>query len=256
MRAFRSIVTSASSLVVVALACVGSPGPAVAAGLVGVFAPQYWTLNRYVDNGFGYLLVDSLTDSNGDYECGNAAGDPACIAIAVPGSVSQPATFTIKGSTSLDEAIPPPVPPNDLINADQVSTIIEWSVDYNDPAPLTSNFNFVFGSNDNENAIQGYFVIRPGAYVFDPTNPDVDLLASGSSALFNQTFTVNQGDTIRFGVYTQANTAGKLGTLAIDSFNITEPVPAPLPLFGAAAAFGWSRRLRRRISVAGGSASR
>jgi hypothetical protein len=25
------------------------------------------------------------------------------------------------------------------------------------------------------------------------------------------------------------------------------PVPGPLPLFGAAAAFGWSRRLRRRI---------
>ncbi|MEB3304577.1 MAG: hypothetical protein VKL58_00010 [Cyanobacteriota bacterium] len=28
----------------------------------------------------------------------------------------------------------------------------------------------------------------------------------------------------------------------------TAPVPGPLPLFGAAAAFGWSRQLRRRIS--------
>lgn len=27
----------------------------------------------------------------------------------------------------------------------------------------------------------------------------------------------------------------------------TAPVPGPLPLFGAAAAFGWSRRLRQRI---------
>ncbi len=27
----------------------------------------------------------------------------------------------------------------------------------------------------------------------------------------------------------------------------TAPVPGPLPLFGAAAAFGWSRQLRRRI---------
>jgi hypothetical protein len=27
------------------------------------------------------------------------------------------------------------------------------------------------------------------------------------------------------------------------------PVPGPLPLFGAAAAFGWSRRLRKRIAV-------
>lgn len=28
------------------------------------------------------------------------------------------------------------------------------------------------------------------------------------------------------------------------------PVPGPLPLFGAAAAFGWSRRLRKRVSLA------
>jgi hypothetical protein len=28
-------------------------------------------------------------------------------------------------------------------------------------------------------------------------------------------------------------------------------VPGPLPLFGAAAAFGWSRSLRRRISTSG-----
>ncbi|MEB3260899.1 MAG: hypothetical protein VKP63_09770 [Cyanobacteriota bacterium] len=27
------------------------------------------------------------------------------------------------------------------------------------------------------------------------------------------------------------------------------PVPGPLPLFGAAAAFGWSRRLKNRIAV-------
>jgi len=26
-------------------------------------------------------------------------------------------------------------------------------------------------------------------------------------------------------------------------------VPGPLPLFGAAAAFGWSRRLRKRITA-------
>ena len=32
-------------------------------------------------------------------------------------------------------------------------------------------------------------------------------------------------------------------------------VPGPLPLFGAAAAFGWSRTLRRRISAAGASSN-
>ncbi len=29
----------------------------------------------------------------------------------------------------------------------------------------------------------------------------------------------------------------------------TTPVPGPLPLFGAAAAFGWSRRLRKRLVI-------
>jgi hypothetical protein len=30
----------------------------------------------------------------------------------------------------------------------------------------------------------------------------------------------------------------------------TAPVPGPLPRFGAAAAFGWSRQLRRRLKTA------
>ena len=29
----------------------------------------------------------------------------------------------------------------------------------------------------------------------------------------------------------------------------SEPTPTPLPLMGAGAAFGWSRRLRRRIQA-------
>lgn len=33
-------------------------------------------------------------------------------------------------------------------------------------------------------------------------------------------------------------------------FIAPEPVPGPLPLFGSAADYGWSRRLRRRISTA------
>jgi hypothetical protein len=246
MRFLRSCVLPAASLGMAALALVASGPPAIASGLVGAFSPQFWTLNRYVYDGFSYVLQDSLGYANDDYVCGNAAGDPACVAINAPGSVSSPATFVVKGSTFLD---PAPLSPNDVINAEEASTIIEWSLVYNDPAPVTTTFNFLFSSADVSNAIQGYFVVRPGAYEFNPQSPDVELLASGSSNLFAQTFTVTQGDTVRFGIYTQANTAGKLGSLTIDSFNITEPVPAPLPLLGAGAAFSWSRRLRRRIKV-------
>jgi hypothetical protein len=39
------------------------------------------------------------------------------------------------------------------------------------------------------------------------------------------------------------------GFIAVQyQYNLTAPVPGPLPLFGAAAAFGWSRRLRKRIT--------
>lgn len=37
-------------------------------------------------------------------------------------------------------------------------------------------------------------------------------------------------------------------TLTITNFN-APPVPGPLPVLGAAAAFGWSRRLRRRVAA-------
>jgi hypothetical protein len=42
-----------------------------------------------------------------------------------------------------------------------------------------------------------------------------------------------------------------MGFIAVQyQYNDASPVPGPLPLFGAAAAFGWSRRLRKRVSSA------
>ena len=42
-----------------------------------------------------------------------------------------------------------------------------------------------------------------------------------------------------------------MGYIAVQyQYNDASPVPGPLPLFGAAAAFGWSRRLRKRVSSA------
>lgn len=50
-------------------------------------------------------------------------------------------------------------------------------------------------------------------------------------------------------------TPGLIGTWRIRGTSETidlvvgKPVPGPLPLFGAAAAYSWSRRLRRRIAA-------
>ena len=66
-----------------------------------------------------------------------------------------------------------------------------------------------------------------------------------SSATFNSTTLSGLG-------FTQSS--GLLGTYSLDGTSETiqvvlgaPAVPGPLPLFGAGAAFGWSRRLRRRV---------
>lgn len=46
--------------------------------------------------------------------------------------------------------------------------------------------------------------------------------------------------------------AGSAKTLQSSSLTPAASVPGPLPLMGAAAAFGWSRRLRRRVGSSTG----
>ena len=65
-------------------------------------------------------------------------------------------------------------------------------------------------------------------------------------------FNVLSGDTFGFLVFTTDNDFGP-GNATISNFSA--PVPGPLPLLGVGAAFGYSRRLRRRINLATGSVS-
>jgi len=55
---------------------------------------------------------------------------------------------------------------------------------------------------------------------------------------------------------TIATTAGVNYAIATPLFSAPASVPAPLPVFGAAAAFGWSRQLRKRIAEMKGTSSR
>jgi hypothetical protein len=63
-----------------------------------------------------------------------------------------------------------------------------------------------------------------------------------------QNFRVDSSNTI----FNQAVGDGQIFTYAQATL-YTAPVPGPLPLFGAAAAFGFSRKLRKRIKLAPGA---
>ena len=77
--------------------------------------------------------------------------------------------------------------------------------------------------------------------------------AGGNAVSGSAQFNVASGDTFGFNVYSQYF-AVATGVATISNFTApSQPpaaVPGPLPLFGAGAAFGWSRRLRRRVGLA------
>lgn len=65
----------------------------------------------------------------------------------------------------------------------------------------------------------------------------------------NATWRWWSGGTTTFEPVLQTNYNGDITFGQLSPANPTNPVPGPLPLMGAAAAFGWSRKLRRRIST-------
>jgi hypothetical protein len=102
--------------------------------------------------------------------------------------------------------------------------------------------------------LRGYVITAVGDFTTQPVFFDgsgaFSADASFDGAGYN--FTGGDGFAIPFGE------SGDIPGLSNNSFaffnanaslNQAAEVPGPLPLFGAAAAFGWSRRMRRRISV-------
>jgi hypothetical protein len=86
----------------------------------------------------------------------------------------------------------------------------------------------------NGNLIDTRSITGLGPYILNTpillgANQDLEIVTSGSTA-------ANNGGLIRISAF-EADRA---------------PAPGPLPLFGAGAAFGWSRKLRRRIQLKAG----
>lgn len=140
----------------------------------------------------------------------------------------------------------------DLIGPESISPPSTYQYSYSLPTGSSAqrvSFNYNFDPSGNFDSTGSY---RLGS------NPAVNLIGSGSVP----TFVWNPGETLFFSV-AQVSDASWAGTLSISSFSSTDdtpasstPVPAPLPLFGAASAFGWSRSLRRRLPRARGTSQR
>ena len=99
-----------------------------------------------------------------------------------------------------------------------------------------------FSSSGTSNAVylcadcDGQFLFLPVGY------------SGGSQQIFSKT-TFSSANLQSLGLTPNTSFTWKWGARGADqTFQLDiEPVPAPLPLLGAASAYGWSRRLRRRI---------
>jgi hypothetical protein len=90
-----------------------------------------------------------------------------------------------------------------------------------------------------------------GIFAFDSANGSINLLASfdgtnGSDPYGPYAALTAAGNGFFYGTTPNGGANYQGAIFAFDS-GVRDPVPGPLPLMGAGAAFGWSRRLRRRI---------
>ena len=105
------------------------------------------------------------------------------------------------------------------------------------------SFDWSYSSTD-EDVFDGFGYLLNGSFT--------QLADNASQGTGFSQFNVLSGDTFGFLVFTTDNDFGP-GNATISNFSA--PVPGPLPLLGVGAAFGYSRRLRRRINLATGSVS-
>lgn len=128
----------------------------------------------------------------------------------------------------------------------------------NDGSDLARNTDFTISAPTSGTVSFDWSYITQDEPRFDPfafllngsfailSNSNGGATQSGSAA-----FNVVAGDVFGFRQNSSDSLFGRAST-TISNFNVSAPantpVPGPLPLLGAGAAFGWSRRLRHRIA--------
>lgn len=210
--------------------------PAQAFGLEGVFAPVNWNFIISVTNNTeSPATTDFKTYLTADVNCPVQFSDEInCLFIDL---TAPSGSFYIAGS-DVEGSQPQAVTDNPPIDLYQQNRQVQntWELILTTDAAIS--FNYLFETGDTSDSDKGFFAINGNKNVGFQTSTSSE---SGSYDFSN----LKSGDVISFGVLSQNNT-GTPGYLTISNLNFTE-VPAPLPLMGAAAAFGWSRRLRSRI---------
>jgi len=117
------------------------------------------------------------------------------------------------------------------------------------PSAGTVSFDWQFTTGDLKAQYDPFGYLLNGSF-FKLTN---DSIANQSGSA---TFAVLAGDVFGFSQRSTDNSYGRAQSVISNFVAPTSSptpgptsAPAPLPLFGAAAAFGWSRQLRRRIKT-------
>jgi hypothetical protein len=219
---FSASFSRALQLVIAVPISLALPSAGHAAGLTGSFAPVNWVLTN--TNADQTLSSPQLT-------CADLSYQVACITIndAITG------TFDVIGSAdSFDGGA-------NTIGASTTERTTTWEL-VNTGLPSQVSFKWLFSNGDNFTDIASYFVGSSEIVLSDvPT-----IFAAQIDNLI-----IPSNGSIAFRVST--DNVGNPGILSITDFGAitisgTSPVPGPLPLIGCAAAFGWSRKLKRRVA--------
>lgn len=120
------------------------------------------------------------------------------------------------------------------------SSFAQFSKTVNQDSLISFDWSYV--SADEEPGFEPFFYINGSQFKLSSDGGG----QNQSGNLFN--IPVAGGSTFGFRQESDGSFGGT--TTTISAFNvIPSEVPAPLPLLGAVAAFGWSRRLRKRIQL-------